>query len=168
VLGAGMSGLLAARVLADAYGQVTVIERDVLTGDGRDLGRRGVPQGRHAHALLPRGGQILDELFPRILAELVAAGAPVIDQLATGADLALPEVPGPRSARFRALNAYLRRLEATAENDARVASQFLRVIGMLDPPSRLFHPAIVLRVLGRSRRRGMEPHRERQFATQPS
>jgi 2-polyprenyl-6-methoxyphenol hydroxylase-like FAD-dependent oxidoreductase len=79
VLGAGMSGLLAARVLADAYGQVTVIERDVLTGDRRDLGRRGVPQGRHAHALLPRGGQILDELFPGILAELVAAGAPVID-----------------------------------------------------------------------------------------
>ena len=28
VLGASMAGLLAARVLADAYGQVTVIDRD--------------------------------------------------------------------------------------------------------------------------------------------
>ena len=79
VLGASMSGLLAARVLADAYGQVTLIERDVLTSDARGLARRGVPQGRHAHALLPRGAQILDELFPGILAELVSAGAPVID-----------------------------------------------------------------------------------------
>ena len=30
VLGAGMAGLLAARVLADAYQRVTVVERDPL------------------------------------------------------------------------------------------------------------------------------------------
>jgi len=77
VLGASMSGLLAARVLADHYRTVTVVERDVLP-DAPD-NRRGVPQGRHAHALLARGAQILDELFPGILAELVADGAPVWD-----------------------------------------------------------------------------------------
>ena len=41
--------------------------------------RRGVPQGRHVHVLLPRGAQILDELFPGFLDELVADGAPVWD-----------------------------------------------------------------------------------------
>ena len=62
VLGASMSGLLAARVLADFFGTVTVVERDELPDDPAN--RRGVPQGRHVHALLPRGAQILDELFP--------------------------------------------------------------------------------------------------------
>ncbi|MPY77288.1 MAG: 2-polyprenyl-6-methoxyphenol hydroxylase-like oxidoreductase [Actinophytocola sp.] len=76
VLGAGMGGLLAARVLADAYHRVTVIERDQLSESADN--RRGVPQGRHVHALLPRGAEIMDELFPGILDELVAAGAPVI------------------------------------------------------------------------------------------
>ena len=76
VLGASMSGLLAARVLADAYQQVTVVDRDRLPEPG--AGRQGVPQGRHAHALLPRGAQILDELFPGMLTGLAAAGVPVL------------------------------------------------------------------------------------------
>src|SRR5277367_854936 len=76
VLGASMGGLLAARVLADFYQTVAVVERDVLPNDPAN--RRGVPQGRHAHALLRRGGQIIDELFPGFLDELVAAGTPVI------------------------------------------------------------------------------------------
>ena len=73
VLGASMGGLLAARVLADAYRQVTIVERDPLPESGLD--RKGVPQGRHAHGLLPRGAQVLDELFPGLLAELVAGVA---------------------------------------------------------------------------------------------
>ena len=77
VLGASMGGLLAARVLADFYGGVTVVERDVLPDDPAN--RRGVPQGRHVHALLGRGSQILAELFPGFLDELIAAGAPVLD-----------------------------------------------------------------------------------------
>jgi 2-polyprenyl-6-methoxyphenol hydroxylase-like FAD-dependent oxidoreductase len=77
VLGASMGGMLAARVLADFYETVSVVERDVLPDDPTN--RRGLPQGRHVHALLRRGGQIIDELFPGILDELVAAGAPVLD-----------------------------------------------------------------------------------------
>jgi 2-polyprenyl-6-methoxyphenol hydroxylase-like FAD-dependent oxidoreductase len=77
VLGASMGGLLAARVLADFFGTVTVIERDELSDD--PVNRRGVPQGRHVHALLARGAHILEELFPGLLDELVAAGAPVWD-----------------------------------------------------------------------------------------
>lgn len=74
VLGASMAGLLAARVLAEFYDQVTVIERDVLGAEATP--RRGVPQGRHLHVLLARGGGILEELFPGLLGKLVAAGAP--------------------------------------------------------------------------------------------
>ena len=77
VLGASMGGLLAAGVLADFFRTVTVVERDVLPDDPAN--RRGVPQGRHAHLLLPRGAQILDELFPGILNALVVDGAPVWD-----------------------------------------------------------------------------------------
>src|ERR1700754_3532075 len=77
VLGASMGGLLAARVLADFFETVTVIERDELSDD--PVNRRGVPQGRHVHALLARGAQILEELFPGLLNELVTAGAPVWD-----------------------------------------------------------------------------------------
>ena len=76
VLGASMGGLLAARVLADAYQRVTVVDRDLLPDGAAD--RQGVPQGRHAHALLARGAQILDELFPGLLADLAAAGVPVL------------------------------------------------------------------------------------------
>ncbi len=74
VLGASMGGLLAARVLADHYETVTIVERDVLPESGN---RRGVPQGRHAHALLARSSYILDGLFPGFSDELVAGGVPV-------------------------------------------------------------------------------------------
>jgi 2-polyprenyl-6-methoxyphenol hydroxylase-like FAD-dependent oxidoreductase len=80
VLGASMAGLLAARVLADAYERVTVVERDPLPETAEN--RKGVPQGRHAHLLVPRGTQILSELFPGLLDDLAAGGAPLIRDLA--------------------------------------------------------------------------------------
>lgn len=72
-----MGGLVAARVLSDFYEQVTVVERDVLPHDAAN--RRGVPQGRHVHALLGRGSAVLADLFPGFTAELIAAGAPAFD-----------------------------------------------------------------------------------------
>jgi 2-polyprenyl-6-methoxyphenol hydroxylase-like FAD-dependent oxidoreductase len=80
VLGASLAGLLAARVLADAFDRVTVVERDPLPRTAEN--RKGVPQGRHTHLLLPRGTQILDELFPGLLDDLAADGAPVIRDFA--------------------------------------------------------------------------------------
>jgi 2-polyprenyl-6-methoxyphenol hydroxylase-like FAD-dependent oxidoreductase len=77
VLGGGMAGLLAARVLADVYRDVLIIDRDQLAGVTGP--RRGVPHGRHAHALLAKGHQILVELFPGIVDELAADGVPVGD-----------------------------------------------------------------------------------------
>jgi hypothetical protein len=79
VLGGSMAGLLAARVLAEHVIDVRVVDRDDLrTSRGR---RRGVPQARHIHALLPRGRQVLEELFPGLTAELIGAGVPVGDLL---------------------------------------------------------------------------------------
>jgi 2-polyprenyl-6-methoxyphenol hydroxylase-like FAD-dependent oxidoreductase len=74
VIGASMAGLLAARALTDAYERVTLVERDALPA-GLE-GRKAVPQGRHPHALLPRGLACLEMLLPGFGAELVAAGAP--------------------------------------------------------------------------------------------
>ncbi len=81
VLGASMAGLLAARSLGEFFDAVTVVERDRLPDAGPDKGvaRRGVPQGRHLHGLLPRGAQVLEELFPGILDELVLDGAHYLD-----------------------------------------------------------------------------------------
>lgn len=80
VLGGGMAGLLAARVLADTYDEIIVLERDALPVTHQP--RRGVPQGRHAHFLLSRGRQVLEELFPGFTAELQTHGAPTGDVLA--------------------------------------------------------------------------------------
>lgn len=77
VLGGSLAGLLAARVLADCYQRVTIVERDEVSD--RCESRRGVPQGRHAHVLLGRGGQVFEALFPGLLDELVQCGAPVFD-----------------------------------------------------------------------------------------
>ena len=76
VLGGSMGGLLAARVLADRFARVTVVERDPLPKESAQ--RRGVPQGRHAHAVLPAGAQVFDDLFPGLLDGFVADGVPVV------------------------------------------------------------------------------------------
>jgi len=82
VIGASMGGLLAARALADHYEEVTVLERDTLPETNEP--RKGVPQGRHAHGLLARGREVLDQLFPSLSEEMVAQGAvygDIVDQV---------------------------------------------------------------------------------------
>jgi 2-polyprenyl-6-methoxyphenol hydroxylase-like FAD-dependent oxidoreductase len=76
VLGAGMAGLLAARVLSEFYDEVTVVERDRLPD--APMQRRGIPQGRHLHSFLSRGCQLVEEFFPGIVNELVDAGANLV------------------------------------------------------------------------------------------
>lgn len=77
VLGASITGLLAARVLADFYDNVIVVERDILP-DG-PLTRRGVSQGGLPHIPAARFTQTLEHLFPGFLDELVAGGGRVWD-----------------------------------------------------------------------------------------
>jgi 2-polyprenyl-6-methoxyphenol hydroxylase-like FAD-dependent oxidoreductase len=62
-----MAGLTVAAALAERFHRVTILERDSL---GRaDTYRRGVPQGRHLHILLPAGrmglSALLDDLRAR-------------------------------------------------------------------------------------------------------
>ncbi|MFN8038535.1 MAG: FAD-dependent monooxygenase [Acidimicrobiales bacterium] len=73
VIGASMAGLSAARVLSDHADEVVVLERDELRDDARP--RRGVPQGRHAHAILAAGEQLIAGWYPGIVDELVERGA---------------------------------------------------------------------------------------------
>ncbi|MCA1716727.1 MAG: FAD-binding protein, partial [Actinobacteria bacterium] len=77
VIGGSMAGLLAARVLADHFDRVTVIERDPLPEGVEN--RKGVPQGRHAHGLLPRGQIVISKLFPGLTEELISGGAIACD-----------------------------------------------------------------------------------------
>lgn len=72
MIGASISGLLAARVLADHHREVIILERDTLPPVGEN--RKGVPQGRHAHALLASGLNVLEDFFPGFTEELVAQG----------------------------------------------------------------------------------------------
>ena len=73
VIGAGIGGLTAARVLSRRYAQVTVLDRDVLPAGGEP--RRGVPQGGHGHILLISGLRELARLFPGLADELIHRGA---------------------------------------------------------------------------------------------
>ena len=73
VIGGSLAGILAARVLADFFGRVTVLERDSLPAD--PVARKGVPQGRHAHALLGKGRAILEAFLPGLGDALMAQGA---------------------------------------------------------------------------------------------
>jgi len=73
VLGGSMAGLGAARALVKHFERVTLVERDALAADTAH--RKGVPQGQHAHGLLPAGYRILSSYFPGMMEELVADGA---------------------------------------------------------------------------------------------
>jgi 2-polyprenyl-6-methoxyphenol hydroxylase-like FAD-dependent oxidoreductase len=86
------------------------------------------------------------ELEPRFFR---AAAKPIGKawQLATGADLSLPEIPGARPLSVRVLNGYVKRVQAAARNDAVVARQLTRVIGLADDPELLLRPTVAMRSL---------------------
>lgn len=77
VIGGSLAGLLAARVLGRHFERVTVVERDIFPDTPTT--RKGVPQASHVHALMVRGRLIIEELFPGLQDEMLAAGAPLVD-----------------------------------------------------------------------------------------
>src|SRR5262249_21944696 len=81
-------GLVPARVLADYFEHVTVLERDILPEDA--CHRSGTPQSKHVHALLGGGQRALGDLFPAFEEDLVTAGAV---PLRVGLDVRI-EMPG--------------------------------------------------------------------------
>jgi 2-polyprenyl-6-methoxyphenol hydroxylase-like FAD-dependent oxidoreductase len=77
VIGGSIAGLCAARVLADWFDVVTLIDRDSYPAG--TLERAGVPQSRHVHALLAGGRRELERLFPGFDDRMLAAGAHEVD-----------------------------------------------------------------------------------------
>jgi 2-polyprenyl-6-methoxyphenol hydroxylase-like FAD-dependent oxidoreductase len=117
-------------------------------------------------------GMSVAALQARALQDLLRSGPPpsprawfasiagIIDtawDMATGADLAVRAVQAPRDLPTRLANRYLARLHAAAAHDPALAARFLRVAGLIDPPTRLLHPATVARVLGGTLRPGPRP-----------
>ncbi len=72
VIGAGIAGIAAARVLADWFETVVLLERDFLPDT--PTYRTGTPQARHPHVLLLGGQHALEELFPALDNDFMAAG----------------------------------------------------------------------------------------------
>ncbi len=76
VVGASIGGLLAARALADYFEQVTLVDRDIFPPLGEH--RKAIPQGRHVHVLHLQGTEIMERMFPGLVADLVEKGVPLI------------------------------------------------------------------------------------------
>lgn len=62
VVGASMSGLMAARVLTDYFEQVTIIDRDRLPTQPEF--RKGTPQAHHVHVYAAAGPNNFRATFP--------------------------------------------------------------------------------------------------------
>lgn len=77
VIGGSMAGLCTARVLAEGFDEVVVLERDGLTG--RPTDRPGAPQVRHPHAMLEAGRATLEDFFPGFGQSLIGTGGLMID-----------------------------------------------------------------------------------------
>ncbi|MCB5168326.1 FAD-dependent monooxygenase [Streptomyces bambusae] len=93
VIGGSYTGLVTARVLTEFFEEVVLVERD---GIDEDTGTHpSAPQGYHAHAMLAKGGEVLERLFPGLREELREAGAPVFDY-GLGIDFLLPTGTAPR------------------------------------------------------------------------
>ncbi len=88
----------------------------------------------------------LDDIGRRVL----SASQPVVQDawdLATGADLAHPEVQGPRPLPWKLNTAYMQRLLPVAHREPEVAAALIRVVGMIDRPQQLMSPRTLWRVL---------------------
>ena len=73
VIGGSMTGLMTARVLADHFDTVTVLERDYI--DSQPALHKSIPQGNHLHGLLMGGLQVATSLYPGFIAQLEKHGA---------------------------------------------------------------------------------------------
>jgi 2-polyprenyl-6-methoxyphenol hydroxylase-like FAD-dependent oxidoreductase len=73
VVGAGMGGLAAAKVLSNHCRRVTVLDRDILPSQPEP--RIGTAQSKHTHVLIGGGLKTLSTFFPGFEENLHAAGA---------------------------------------------------------------------------------------------
>lgn len=79
-----------------------------------------------------------------------AKAAKIVDvpwSMATGEDFRYPTVPGQRPAGTAFLHRFMQRVHYVARTDALVCRTFFEVANMLKPPTALFAPAVVWRLL---------------------
>lgn len=77
VMGASLGGLMTARVLSLHFENVIIIEKDEVHRHPES--RKGQPQTRHLHGLLPAGFNIISSYFPDIQEALEQNGANLTD-----------------------------------------------------------------------------------------
>jgi 2-polyprenyl-6-methoxyphenol hydroxylase-like FAD-dependent oxidoreductase len=110
----------------------------------------------------------------RLLGEWVAAAGPAgalaprryfraqarflreVWSLATGADFRFPKTTGPRPPFASVANGYLDLLVVAAEDDPVVRAAMRDVVHLLEPPTAIFRPRVVARVLGHRLRQRAE------------
>jgi 2-polyprenyl-6-methoxyphenol hydroxylase-like FAD-dependent oxidoreductase len=73
VIGGSIAGLVTARVLSDYFEHVTILERDHI--EPRPHVHKSTPQGRHLHAVLLGGLQVLSRLYSNFTGVLENMGA---------------------------------------------------------------------------------------------
>ena len=73
VIGGSIAGLATARVLADFFDNVTVLERDAIAF--RPAPRKSIPQGNHLHVLMLGGQRVLNSLYPGFNSRLEKLGS---------------------------------------------------------------------------------------------
>lgn len=79
-------------------------------------------------------------------------------QTAVGSDLALDFIGGVQPWPIRLINAYVRSIHVAAQHDAQVSIAFLKMGHLLAPPTSLFAPGMLARVLwGNLRSRWIDP-----------
>ncbi|MCP5098784.1 MAG: 2-polyprenyl-6-methoxyphenol hydroxylase-like oxidoreductase, partial [Chloroflexi bacterium] len=79
IIGGSLAGLLTARVLAEHFEQVLIVERDSYPDE--PVARAGVPQSHQWHGIMARGYHALQRLYPELTARLAASGVPLPDTL---------------------------------------------------------------------------------------
>ncbi len=77
VVGGSVAGLCMARVLADGFQEVVVLERDSLPDE--PVVRDGAPQTAHPHVMLEAGRATLEDLFPGFCDTVLAEGGLKVD-----------------------------------------------------------------------------------------
>jgi hypothetical protein len=102
--------------------------------------------------------------LPRRYFRATAKAIGVAWQTGATSDLAFPEVEGRRTALMRVTNRLVDSVLTACESDAVVGTQFFRVTGLLDPPTRLLHPSFLCRVASVNLRSAQRRSRRRQVA----
>jgi 2-polyprenyl-6-methoxyphenol hydroxylase-like FAD-dependent oxidoreductase len=74
-------------------------------------------------------------------------------EISTSGDLDFPGVSGQRSLKVKLGNAYMARLQYAATKDSSITDAFMRVAGLIDPPTALMRPKMLAKVMRLSRGR---------------